>query len=84
MGTTGLAKKCIKKICFLKCNFAELSARGGCVSRQMELQDLPDNFQVPLATEDACELSVISISEQLMHVFIIWIPIHLKDYLCFS
>lgn len=55
MGKTRLAKKCIKKICFKKCNFAELSARGGCVSRQMELQHLPDNFQVPLATEDAGE-----------------------------
>lgn len=54
MGKTRLAKKCIKKICLKKCNFAELSARG-CVSRQMELQHLPDYFQVPLATEDARE-----------------------------
>lgn len=50
----------------------------------MEQQRLPENFQVPLATEDASEISVISISEQIMPFFINWISIHLTDYPCFS
>lgn len=50
----------------------------------MELHHLPDNFQVPLATEDACEFSVKSVSQQFRHIFVNRISIHLTDYLRFA